>query len=73
MPGLEEGRLPGYRATSAGALAEARRVFYIGMTRAKDSIFLLYSGWYKDQYDRVWDKGPSRLVEELQADLRFSS
>ena len=34
---------------------------------------MLYSGWYKDHYDRIWDKGPSRFVEELQADLRFSS
>ena len=73
MPGLEEGRLPGYRANSAGAMAEARRVFYVGMTRAKDVIYMLYSGWYKDNYDRIWDKGPSRFVEELQADLRFSS
>ena len=73
MPGLEEGRLPGYGANSAAALAEARRVFYVGMTRAKDVIYLLYSGWYRDRYDRIWDKGPSRFVEELQADLRFSS
>ena len=73
MPGLEEGRLPGYGATSAGALEEARRVFYVGMTRAKDVIYLLYSGWYRDNYNRIWDNGPSRFVEELQADLRFSS
>ena len=73
MPGLEEGRLPGYGANSVGALAEARRVFYVGMTRAKDVICFLYSGWYRDRYERIWDKGPSRFVEELQADLRFSS
>ena len=69
MPGLEEGRIPGYAAKSAGALAEARRVFYVGMTRAKDSIYLLYSGWYKDRYDRIWQNGPSRFVHELQTSI----
>ena len=69
MPGLEEGRIPGYAAKSEGALAEARRVFYVGMTRAKDSIYLLYSGWYKDRYDRIWENGQSRFVNELQANL----
>ena len=69
MPGLEEGRIPGYNAKSEEAIAEARRVFYVGMTRAKDKIFLLYSGWYKDGYDRVWRKGRSRFVRELQDEL----
>jgi|GEM_PF-86738 len=69
IPGLEQGRLPGYAATTPGAMAEARRVFYVGMTRAKDSIYLLYSGWYRDRYDRVWKKGPSQFVEELQAKM----
>jgi len=69
MPGLEQGRLPGYRATSTGALAEARRVFYVGMTRAKDIVYLLYSGWYKNRYDRTWSNGQSRFVAELQAKM----
>ena len=69
MPGLEEGRIPGYAAKSAGALAEARRVFYVGMTRAKDAIYLLYSGWYENRYGRVWENGPSRFVQELQDNL----
>ena len=42
-------------------------MFYVGMTRAKDSIYLLYSGWYRDRYDRIWQNGPSRFVHELQA------
>ena len=65
MPGLEEGRLPRYDATSADALAEARRVFYVGMTRAKDKVYMLYSGWYKNRYGRVFDNGASRFVTEL--------
>ncbi|MCY4651793.1 MAG: ATP-dependent helicase [Dehalococcoidia bacterium] len=65
MPGLEEGRLPGYRAKSPEALAEARRVFYVGMTRAKDTVFLMYSGWYETRF-RKWENGPSSFVRELQ-------
>ena len=70
MPGLEEGRLPRYSAESDAALAEARRVFYVGMTRARNAIYLLYSGWYKNRFGRIFDQGPSRFVEELRAALR---
>ena len=70
IPGLEQGRLPGFRATSAGALEEARRVFYVGMTRAKDTVYLLYSGWYENRYGRRFDQGPSQFVRELQAATR---
>ncbi len=69
MPGLEQGRLPGYAATSADALAEARRVFYVGMTRAKDTVYLLYSGWYTNRYNRIWRNGPSQFVSELKAKM----
>ena len=70
MPGLEEGRLPRYSAESDAALAEARRVFYVGMTRARNAIYLLYSGWYKNRFGRIFNQGPSRFVEELRAALR---
>ena len=67
MPGLEQGRLPGYRATSPGALQEARRVFYVGMTRAKDTVYLLYSGWYQTRFGTTYNNGPSQFVQELLA------
>ncbi len=73
MPGLEQGRLPGYAATSAAALAEARRVFYVGMTRAGDAVYLLYTGWYKNRYGRTWRNGPSQFVSELQARMSPST
>ena len=68
IPGLEEGRLPSFSATSDEALQEARRTFYVGFTRARDLVYLLYSGWYQfGQY--VFNKGPSRFVLELQETL----
>jgi DNA helicase-2/ATP-dependent DNA helicase PcrA len=69
MPGLEQGRLPGWAATSASALSEARRVFYVGMTRAKDAVYLLYSGWNKNRYGQVFKNGPSQFVLELLSEL----
>ena len=66
MPGLEEGRIPRYWAKSGDDLAEARRVFYVGMTRARDSICMLYSGWYENGRGQTWNKGPSVFVKELQ-------
>lgn len=69
MPGLEQGRLPGWAATSAGTLSEARRVFYVGMTRAKDAVYLLYSGWNQNRYGRVFKNGPSQFVLELLSEL----
>ncbi len=67
VPGLEEGRLPSYRARTAEEFDEARRLFYVGMTRAKDAICLLYSGWYRGGHNTTWRKGPSRYVIELQS------
>jgi len=67
MPGLEEGRIPNFNATSADAISEARRVFYVGMTRAKDAVYLLYSGWYQNRFSRIFSPGASRFVVELQA------
>lgn len=69
MLGLEEGRLPSYSATSEEALREARRTFYVGFTRARDLVYLLYSGWY--QFRRyTFRNGPSRFVLELQEALK---
>jgi DNA helicase II / ATP-dependent DNA helicase PcrA len=68
MPGLEEGRLPSYSATSVEALREARRTFYVGFTRARELVYLLYSGWYQFR-QHTFRKGPSRFVLELQEAL----
>lgn len=69
IPGLEEGRLPSYLAQSEDELREARRTFYVGFTRARELVYLLYSGWYQfRQY--TFRNGPSRFVLELQEALK---
>jgi len=68
IPGLEEGRLPSSYAESDDAIREARRTFYVGFTRARYLVYLLYSGWYQYYSSKVED-GPSRFILELQERL----
>lgn len=43
MIGLQQGTFPSYRATSPEELEEERRLFYVGMTRAEELLFLSYN------------------------------
>jgi len=65
MFGLEHGRIP-WLNVNEDKINESRRLFYVGLTRAKDEIHLLYSGWYNDYYDRYQNHGPSNFVLELK-------
>jgi DNA helicase-2/ATP-dependent DNA helicase PcrA len=57
LVGMEEGRLP-RNNPSANDLREARRLFYVGFTRARHEIHLLYS-----------KNIPSRFVTEVEERL----
>jgi DNA helicase-2/ATP-dependent DNA helicase PcrA len=47
-----------------GALEEERRLFYVGMTRAKDQLFLTYAF---RRYDEL--RTPSRFLREIPREL----
>jgi DNA helicase II / ATP-dependent DNA helicase PcrA len=67
--GLEQGKLPSFWAKSDRELREQRRRFYVGLTRARYEVYLLYSGWYDNGYRR-FDNGPSEYIEEVRRQLR---
>ncbi|OGR34558.1 MAG: hypothetical protein A2051_13845 [Desulfovibrionales bacterium GWA2_65_9] len=76
LPALEEGILPfagpGWRpedaaALSPEALAEERRLLYVGMTRAKSTLCLSCAG-ERTLYGRRCTQTPSRLLDALPKD-----
>lgn len=61
---LEEGKLPFFRSLRGSAeWAEDRRKFYVSFTRARESVEVLYSGWYETSWGRQ-RKGPSVFLRE---------
>ncbi|MCH9688003.1 MAG: UvrD-helicase domain-containing protein [Deltaproteobacteria bacterium] len=72
--GLEEGTMPHRRVASprasdaiAGDLEEERRLFYVGITRARERLWLTRSAGRIDR-GREIAKVPSRFLEELPDD-----
>ena len=69
LPFLEEGILPDYRSNTDVKLREDRRLFYVGLTRARHEVHLTYSGWYRIPYGRVKHNGESRFLGEVRDQL----
>lgn len=63
MMGLEQGRIPYYKA-SLHQERESRRLFYVAMTRARHEVHLLWSGWYTHRGNR-YSSGRSKFVDEV--------
>jgi len=66
IAGLEEELLPHRSALADGALEEERRLFYVGLTRARQSLTLTLAA-RRRRYGEVLDCVPSRFLEELPA------
>jgi DNA helicase-2/ATP-dependent DNA helicase PcrA len=65
MVGLDLGGLP-WRNELPAARRESRRLFYVGLTRARDEIHMLYSGYVDTRSGRMyWGRSP--FLNELEA------
>jgi ATP-dependent DNA helicase Rep len=71
LVGLEEGVLPHRGAIDAGTIDVERRLMYVGLTRAQQTLHLSYCRTRKRAGEKV-DCTPSRFLAELaQEDLRY--
>ncbi len=67
--GCEQGSLPHQASLDEGTLAEERRLFYVGITRAKERLYLAHSAQIKRWGEQV-NLLPSQFLDELpEADL----
>ena len=62
--GLDEGLFPGKRSIDEGNLEEERRLFYVGITRAREKLFLTSSKSRRNYGKPIFYK-PSRFVDEI--------
>ncbi len=69
--GMEEGIFPGYRAVMYGGekeIEEERRLCYVGITRAKEELFLTHAKT-RMQHGVTQYNAPSRFLKEIPAEL----
>ncbi|MEK7822564.1 MAG: 3'-5' exonuclease, partial [Planctomycetota bacterium] len=67
--GLEEGLLPHSQSLhSETELEEERRLFYVGITRAKEGLVLLHTT-YRSRYGLEVSSIPSRFLQELPKEV----
>ncbi|MGD2078310.1 MAG: UvrD-helicase domain-containing protein [Chloroflexota bacterium] len=67
--GMEDGLLPHSRALEDGEeLAEERRLFYVGLTRAKDQVLLSHA-FRRMTYGGIEVSVPSRFLQDIPTEL----
>ncbi|WP_410496322.1 DNA helicase PcrA [Cellulosilyticum sp. ST5] len=70
MPGVEEGLFPSYMSLTEGddKLEEERRLCYVGITRAREKLFMLYAD-QRTMFGRTQYSAPSRFIKELPKEV----
>ena len=66
--GMEDGLLPHSRSKSEGTLDEERRLFYVAVTRAMQTLTISHCGGRR-KYGQLLPCHPSPFLKELPADL----
>jgi len=69
LTGLEDGIFPHLRSlTDPDALEEERRLCYVGITRARERLYLCHA-WCRQLFGATNYNPPSRFLEEIPAEL----
>ncbi len=69
LVGLEDGCLPHQRTIDEGTdLSEERRLFYVGITRARDELYLVRAK-NRIRYGKAIPRNPCRFLEDIPQDL----
>jgi superfamily I DNA/RNA helicase len=68
LAGVEEGLLPHARSVAEGSFDEERRLFYVAITRAMETLALSYCQSRK-RFGQLVPAHPSRFLQELPAEL----
>lgn len=62
---LEQGKIPFFSSTRGSASwTEDRRKFYVSFTRARETVEVLFSGWYMTKWGSRKSNGPSIFLRE---------
>jgi len=69
LPGLEEGIIPTTRSLNLNdSLEEERRLFYVGITRAKEHLLILHTK-HRYSYGKMIDQVHSQFLREIPTQL----
>jgi len=69
LPGIEESIIPTTRSLNSNdAQEEERRLFYVGITRAKEHLLITYTK-HRYSYGQMVDQLPSRFLHEIPSNL----
>ena len=70
MPGVEEGLFPSYMSLTEGddKIEEERRLCYVGITRAREKLFVLYAD-QRTMFGRTQYSTPSRFINEMPREV----
>jgi len=69
LVGMEDGTLPHQRTIDEGTdLSEERRLFYVGITRAREELYLTRAK-NRVRYGKLIPRNPCRFLEDIPAEL----